>query len=612
MSWQLSALLVLSAALTGGFAWYERTRPDARIVALVGTLAAFAALGRIAFAAVPNVKPTTDIVLVAGYALGGAPGFVVGAVAALASNFFFGQGPWTPWQMAGWGATGVIGAGLAILTRRRIGRWGLAIVCFVVGFAFTALQDFGDWVNYSDHSFAQLLVYVGKGVGFDLIHATGCLLFALAFGPSLMRSLQRFRRRMEVNWRSLDAALAPVLALGGVLGAGALGIAAVALAPPAARAAPTPASYLLAAQNLDGGFGAEPGSPSSPLFAGWAALALAAQGDSPQAVSRNGGHTLLEYLEATAATGTDPGSIERTILALRAADASVSDAGGTDPLTALQRDLRADGSVSEQTNLTAFMVLALRAAGVAPRAASIAWLARQQDADGGFNFATAPGSSDVDDTGAVLEALAGSGYAAVRARAVAFIRSQQNGDGGFPSQPGASSNAQSTAFAIQGLIAAGIDPATLHRRGAASPERSLASLIAADGHVRYATGSDLTPVWVTAQALLALDGKPLPLAPLPLPSIARATGEPASPTARAGATPPARGRAATASKTRGAEAGGRARRRSAASSQRAPGRHTEPGAARPAGRRAPDSALDTLVTVAGTLEAVSLAPIGVS
>ena len=51
----------------------------------------------------PNVKPTTDIVLLAGYALGGAPGFAVGAVAALASNLFFGQGPWTPWQMAAWG-----------------------------------------------------------------------------------------------------------------------------------------------------------------------------------------------------------------------------------------------------------------------------------------------------------------------------------------------------------------------------------------------------------------------------------------------------------------------------------------------------------------------------
>src|SRR5437016_10577634 len=126
--------------MAGGFAWYERARPDARVIALVATLAAFAALGRIAFAALPNVKPTTDIVLISGYALGGAPGFAVGAIAGLTSNFFFGQGPWTPWQVAAWGATGMIGAGLAVLTPNRIGRWPLALVCGVVGYAFAAVQ----------------------------------------------------------------------------------------------------------------------------------------------------------------------------------------------------------------------------------------------------------------------------------------------------------------------------------------------------------------------------------------------------------------------------------------------------------------------------------------
>ena len=103
MSWVAASLLVLGLALAAGFAWYERAHPTSRVLALVATLAALAALGRIAFAPLPNVKPTTDIVLLTGYALGGAPGFAVGAVAALASNVFFGQGPWTPWQMCAWG-----------------------------------------------------------------------------------------------------------------------------------------------------------------------------------------------------------------------------------------------------------------------------------------------------------------------------------------------------------------------------------------------------------------------------------------------------------------------------------------------------------------------------
>ncbi len=74
MSWELASFALLVLALAAGFAWYERTHPSSQVLALVATLAALAALGRIAFAPLPNVKPTTDIVLLAGFALGGAPG----------------------------------------------------------------------------------------------------------------------------------------------------------------------------------------------------------------------------------------------------------------------------------------------------------------------------------------------------------------------------------------------------------------------------------------------------------------------------------------------------------------------------------------------------------
>src|SRR5437588_813238 len=188
--------------MAAGFAWYERKRPDARIVALVATLAAFAALGRIAFAALPNVKPTTDIVLISGYALGAGPGFVVGALAALVSNFFFGQGPWTPWQMAGWGLTGLIGAGLAVVTRRRaggIGRWPLALSCAAVGFAFTVLQDVGDWITYSDHSVGQLGVYVGKGLGCAGARGRGGERRGRHQGRAQPRRLPRVRRGRRIG-----------------------------------------------------------------------------------------------------------------------------------------------------------------------------------------------------------------------------------------------------------------------------------------------------------------------------------------------------------------------------------------------------------------------------
>ncbi len=503
MSWQIGAFVILGLALVAGFAWYELTRPDARIVALVGTLAALAALGRIAFAAIPNVKPTTDIVLIAGYALGGAPGFVVGALAGLTSNFFFGQGPWTPWQMAAWGAAGVLGALLARATGRQIGRWPLALVCGLVGYAFAALQDVGDWVSFSDHSTAQLGVYLGRGTGFDFIHAGGCLVFALAFGPALTRSIARFAGRLQVTWRTLDGAVVPTLVMVCLVAAAGLG------AAPPARAAGNPAGYLLAAQHRDGGFGSSPGASSSELYSGWAALGLAASGHNPQDL-QPGGRSLLAYIRGGTDSYADIGAIERTLLVARAAGVSPQSFGGHNLVARVQSEVRGNGSVSGQVNLTAFAVLALRAGGVAPGGRSLSWLARQQNRDGGFSFATAGGGSDVDDTGAALEALGQRG--SVTARAVTFIRRQQSLDGGFPAQPGGQSNAQSTAFAIQGLLAAGVDPGSLHRRGAISPLGYLRSLIAPDGHVRYSRSEDHTPVWVTAQALMALERRALPIA----------------------------------------------------------------------------------------------------
>ena len=203
-----------------------------------------------------------------------------------------------------------------------------------------------------------------------------------------------------------------------------------------------------------------------------------------------------------------PGSLERTILALRAAGCRLGGAArrrssGTSAGT---------GRSSDQTNLTAFAVLALRAAGAVPSRATLGWLRRQQDGDGGFNFGTAGGASDVDDTGAVLEALGGpTGWH--RSRGPLHRAPPESRRRVSRARPGTSSNAQSTAWAIQGLLAAGADERAAVDRALGY----LSSLIAPDGHVRYSRSSDQTPVWVTGEALMALERKPLPLAPVALP-----------------------------------------------------------------------------------------------
>jgi energy-coupling factor transport system substrate-specific component len=195
----LAVLLAGFAVLVVGAAALEGGTGPVKDVTLVATIAGVAAAARVLFAPVPGVQPLTVIVVCAGAALGPRRGFAVGALAALASNFFLGQGPWTPWQMLAWGACGLAGALAARLLRSRL---ALAALTFVLGLAFSAFLDLWEWYAFFPHTLEALAVQMGRGFPFDLAHAIGNILIALAIGPELRRVLERYERRTrtEIVW----------------------------------------------------------------------------------------------------------------------------------------------------------------------------------------------------------------------------------------------------------------------------------------------------------------------------------------------------------------------------------------------------------------------------
>ncbi|HEX3361122.1 MAG TPA: prenyltransferase/squalene oxidase repeat-containing protein [Solirubrobacterales bacterium] len=533
MSWQLVSFLILAGVLLGGFAWYERSRPPAQVVALVAALAALAIAGRIAFAAFPNVKPTTDIVIFAGYALGPAAGFAVGALAALVSNFWFGQGPWTPWQMAAWGLCGILGAALALATRT-VGRWTLAVVCGLAAVGYGAILNFSLMATYGgDLTWERFWILEGRAVPFEVAHATGNVVLALVAGPAMIRMLIRFRERFEWS-RSEGASVHPRASGGADAGLGARpsrraslptgGVAALLLAVlllgafASARAEAATASgpeaavaWLRSAQNGDGGFGEAPGAESGQSMTGWAMLGFEAAGVNPQDVTSGKGASPVEYLEEEISTVQSPGDLARTILALEGAGIEPREFGGRNLVAALLAKRRPDGSYEDWPNSTAYAVVALRSAGIANVANSVEWLRENQNEDGGWG--DVPGSpSNADGTGAVLQALSPSSKAAQQA--VGYLRQVQQKGGGYRLGGNGALNTQSTAWAVEGLLAAGADPAQFIR-GGKSAYQYLEDNQAGDGHYRYSSKSDQTPVWVTGQVMVAASEKYLPLEAAP-------------------------------------------------------------------------------------------------
>lgn len=496
MSWELASFLILGAVLLGGFAWYERSRPTSQVVALVAALAALAIAGRIAFAALPNVKPTTDIVIFAGFALGPAPGFVVGALTGLVSNFWFGQGPWTPWQMVGWGLCGVFGALLA-LVRPRAGRFTLAAVCALAGVAYGALLNFSLMATYGgDLSLQRFLALESRAVPFDAAHAIGNAALALVAGPAMVRMLVRFRERFE--WRAPAVAATLLLAL-----------AMVSVLPSRAQASETSraADWLVTVQNDDGGWGSGSDRDSAPEMTAWAMLGLEAAGRNPLDVSHDG-HDPVGYLRTKVDELSSPGDLARTILALQGAGVDPRSFGGRDLVSALANRRRDNGSFEGWPGSTAFAVIALRAAG-GDVDQSTSWLAKVQNGDGGWG--DVPGSpSTADGTGAVMQAMPQTSAAK---HGLGYLRNNQRPSGGFALGGSGAVNSQSTAWAVQGMIAVGADPASVAERGK-SPLEYLDARQDADGHYRYSPSSDQTPVWVTGQVLAAVAGDSFPVPPV--------------------------------------------------------------------------------------------------
>jgi Prenyltransferase and squalene oxidase repeat len=544
VSWHLASFLILSAGLIAGFAWYERSRPPSQVVALVAALAALAIAGRIAFAAFPNVKPTTDIIVFAGYALGGAPGFAVGALTALVSNFWFGQGPWTPWQMAGWGLCGVLGAALA-LGGRNAGRFALAATCGFAAIFYGALLNFSLMATYGgDLSWRHFWVLEGRAIPFEVAHFTTNVVLALVAGPAMVRMLMRFRERFE--WRRTEAPgdeRPPIGGLGNGLRGG--GVAAILLVLLAALFAPAPAhasdvsraaDWLAAQQRPSGGFAADSGREPGAEMTSWAMLALAAAGRNPLDVASSG-KTPVDFLRSHLDEVKDAGDVARTILALEASGVDPRSFGGENLVDRLLSQRRQSGSYQGWPATSAYAVLALRSAGAGgSTAGTVEWLRQVQGKDGGWG--NEPGDASTPEiTGAVLQVLSRGSKASEDA--LGYLRSAKRSNGGFAPGNNLSANAQSTAWTSEGLLAAGKDPSSF------GPGKSsfayLQSLQAEDGHFLIEPGQESSPVWVTSNAIIPLSGHFLPIAAParePQPKITAPTNSTPSSPAPSGGVPP--------------------------------------------------------------------------
>lgn len=188
-------LLVTTLAVLLMFASYEASRPTLRQLMPTVVLGSVAAVGRVLFAPIPDVKPVSAIAIVAGSVLGRRSGFMVGALAALASNVFFGQGAWTPWQMYAWG---LVGYGAGLLAHSRL----FERTAGVCAYGFAACLGYGFILNlwsilgfFHPQTASEALAVYAAALPFDIAHGIATVAFLLILYAPWRRKIARVKAK---------------------------------------------------------------------------------------------------------------------------------------------------------------------------------------------------------------------------------------------------------------------------------------------------------------------------------------------------------------------------------------------------------------------------------
>ena len=485
----------------------------------------------------PDVKPITAIALVVGYALGAAARLHRRRDRDARFELPARPGPLHALADGGLGTASACSA-RALGRAQPRGAWAasaLALACALAALAAKEIMNLYTWTLGASHTPAAFLVDRRRGRSRSTSPTwSRASCSASPSAPSSRGCSRAMRARMDVSWEDAGRPSAPrarrrrraAAARSARRPRSALALASA--GAPAARrqrpARPPRASVARELSFLD----RRPerrrrlrrrarAELSSELYTAWAAIGLAAAGRDPARACAVTGTRVLDALRARSLDPQGPGDVERTILALHACGASPYSFAGRDLVAEVlrrarqRRLLRATWSTSRPSRSSRCAPSATRRAIAAIRDAA-GWIERQQNADGGFGFGARGSPSDVDDTGAALQALAAAG---ARNGARARARRRLPDPLAEPRRRLPRAARRRIQRPVHRLGDPGPDrgraqPGSVRRRGSRSPLGYLESLLAPGGSVRYSRTSAQTPVWVTAQALDRARGQDLP------------------------------------------------------------------------------------------------------
>ena len=195
-SFILISLLIAVLALLPIFLSFEKKEANIRRMVMLATLVTLSVVGRFIFAAIPGFQPVTAIVVISAIFFGSEAGFMVGALSALISNIYFGQGPWTPFQMFAWGLIGFIAGHPKWSLRLKENRLHLVLYGVFAGMMYSLMMDV--WTVMSldgTFNFSRYVTIAALALPFMAVYAVSNVVFLLLAIKPVGEKLERLKTK---------------------------------------------------------------------------------------------------------------------------------------------------------------------------------------------------------------------------------------------------------------------------------------------------------------------------------------------------------------------------------------------------------------------------------
>lgn len=181
---------------------FEKRKPRAREIVVLSVMISLAIISRTIFFMTPQFKPMAAIVIITGVAFGRQSGFLCGALAAFLSNIFFGQGPWTPWQMIAFGLIGFF-AGMIFhksLEKKNVQRRELVLLCIYgvisIMLIYGLIMDSATVIMYTESpKVAAFIAAYATGFVYNVIHAVSVVIFLVLLAQPMIKKINRIKNK---------------------------------------------------------------------------------------------------------------------------------------------------------------------------------------------------------------------------------------------------------------------------------------------------------------------------------------------------------------------------------------------------------------------------------